>query len=314
MNPKKSTASLPLVSIIVITYNSAAYVTETLDSALRQTYAGPMELIVSDDCSADDTLSICRHWLESNQARFVRTVIVQTPANCGICNNYNHALRHAQGVWIKYIAGDDQLTPQCISRFVDHAMKTTDSLLISGVYCFDEQEGPRYLMQDLLDSDEPSVQAHNLANAPAGIVEGPTFFIRTKTLRQMGGMDTRYPMLEDFPFAFRYTSSGGHIQVIKEPLVRYRVHRASVSQSYSGFKNMYYKAMYEARMHLAIRNGHYTYAWHNFILAAISSSSNFMGQLAIQLLKLTDIYGHMVRMHIIAPGKLSLLPTTTDII
>lgn len=305
MNTKQPSITLPLVSIIIITYNSSAYVTETLDSTLQQTYAGPMELIVSDDCSGDNTLDICRRWVDRHQSAFVRTAIVRTPSNCGVCSNYNYALRYARGEWIKYIAGDDILTPQCISRFVDHAIHTTDSLLISGVYCFDEQEGPRYLMKDLLDSSDAAVQAYNLANAPAGIVEGPTFFIRSETLRQMGGMDIRYPMLEDFPFAFRHASSGGHIHVIKEPLVRYRVHSKSVSQSYMEFRRMYYKAMYEARMRLAIGKGRYTYAWHNFILAAICDSKTLKKQFAIQFLKLTDVYGHMVRMHIIPPGKLS---------
>ena len=44
----------PLVSIIVITYNSAKYVLETLESAKNQTYQN-IELIISDDCSNDDT-------------------------------------------------------------------------------------------------------------------------------------------------------------------------------------------------------------------------------------------------------------------
>lgn len=298
MNTKQSSITLPLVSIIIITYNSSAYVTETLDSALRQTYEGPIELIISDDCSYDNTLDICRGWVERHQSAFVRTAIVRTPSNCGVCSNYNYALRYARGEWIKYIAGDDILTPQCISRFVDHATHTTDSLLISGVYCFDEEEGPRYLMKDLLDSSDAAVQAYNLANAPTGIVEGPTFFIRSKTLRQMGGMDMRYPMLEDFPFAFRYTSSGGHIHVIKEPLVRYRVHSASVSRSYSGFKQMYYHAMYDARMRLALRKGYYSYAWHNYIMATVCTAQGIKSRLTVQLLKLTDLYGMLVKMRI----------------
>ena len=50
----------PLVSIIVITYNSAKFVLETLESAKAQTYQN-IELIISDDCSSDNTIEIWDH-------------------------------------------------------------------------------------------------------------------------------------------------------------------------------------------------------------------------------------------------------------
>lgn len=52
----------PLVSVIVITYNSAKYVLETLESIRVQSYQN-IELIISDDCSKDNTIDICRNWI-----------------------------------------------------------------------------------------------------------------------------------------------------------------------------------------------------------------------------------------------------------
>src|SRR5574344_829558 len=106
-----------VVSIIVITYNSSRFVLETLESAYRQTYQD-IELIVSDDCSTDDTFSICQQWAEAHKSRFVHTLCTQTPHNGGITNNCNHALKFAQGKWIKYIAGDDILKDNCIERYI----------------------------------------------------------------------------------------------------------------------------------------------------------------------------------------------------
>jgi len=76
----------PLVSIIVITYNSSEYVIETLESAKAQTYQN-IELIVSDDCSTDETLEICRDWMKKNQDRFVRSELITTEKNTGISGN-----------------------------------------------------------------------------------------------------------------------------------------------------------------------------------------------------------------------------------
>ena len=58
----------PLVSVVVITYNSCKYVRETLESAKMQTYRN-IELIVTDDGSTDATVDICRKWLEANGDR-----------------------------------------------------------------------------------------------------------------------------------------------------------------------------------------------------------------------------------------------------
>lgn len=56
----------PLVSVSVITYNSAKTVLETLESIKAQTYQN-LELIVSDDCSTDNTVELCRNWIEQNK-------------------------------------------------------------------------------------------------------------------------------------------------------------------------------------------------------------------------------------------------------
>ena len=57
INEKKIEADFPLVSIVVATYNSAKTVIETLESIKAQTYDN-IELIVSDDCSQDNTIDV----------------------------------------------------------------------------------------------------------------------------------------------------------------------------------------------------------------------------------------------------------------
>jgi alpha-1,3-rhamnosyltransferase len=52
-----------LVSIVVVTYNSSKSVLDTLESVKAQTYQN-IEIIITDDCSTDNTVEICRHWIE----------------------------------------------------------------------------------------------------------------------------------------------------------------------------------------------------------------------------------------------------------
>ena len=95
----------PLVSIVVITYNSSKYVLETLESAKEQSYQN-LELIISDDCSFDDTVAICRNWIAKNKERFVRIELLSVDKNTGIPANCNRGVKVAKGEWVKLIAGE----------------------------------------------------------------------------------------------------------------------------------------------------------------------------------------------------------------
>ena len=102
-----------LVSIIVATYNSSRFVIETLESAKAQTWQN-IELVVSDDCSADNTVELCRNWIAQNKDRFVNTQLITVPANTGVSANCNRMIQSSVAEWIKMIAGDDILLPNCI--------------------------------------------------------------------------------------------------------------------------------------------------------------------------------------------------------
>ena len=58
------------VSVVVVTYNSSDFILETLESISHLNWK-EIELIVTDDCSKDDTVEICRDWLKQNGQRFL---------------------------------------------------------------------------------------------------------------------------------------------------------------------------------------------------------------------------------------------------
>ena len=78
-----NTAKNPLVSVVVMTYNSSKYVLETLDSIYNQTYLN-IELIITDDCSTDKTFELCNKWLLQHQNRFIRIEFITNDINTGI--------------------------------------------------------------------------------------------------------------------------------------------------------------------------------------------------------------------------------------
>lgn len=105
----------PLVSICIPTYNGETFIRQAIESALQQTYR-PLEIIVSDDASTDNTLAIITGLL-AEKTDIPITVFHHTP--CGIGANWNYSIAQAKGEFIKFLFQDDLLKPECIKSMMD---------------------------------------------------------------------------------------------------------------------------------------------------------------------------------------------------
>lgn len=110
--------NLPLVSFCTQTYNSASWIEELLNCAKNQTYPN-LELIISDDCSTDNTVQLVRDWIANNGERFSRCVFVSTTHNLGYAGNKANAEKHCKGDYIKSIDSDDLIDSTFIEKAVN---------------------------------------------------------------------------------------------------------------------------------------------------------------------------------------------------
>ena len=100
-----------LVSICIPAYNSGAFIRQTLDCALNQTYSN-IEINISDDASDDDTVAI----IESINSP--RIVLKKHTLRLGLEGNWNSALSMATGKYIKMLCADDIIDKTCIEKQV----------------------------------------------------------------------------------------------------------------------------------------------------------------------------------------------------
>jgi len=91
----------PLISVVLCTYNGANYLATQLDSILRQTYK-PIELVISDDASTDDTRQVLQRY-ETNPA----ISIFYNEKNIGLAKNFAFASGKTKGEFIAYSDQDD---------------------------------------------------------------------------------------------------------------------------------------------------------------------------------------------------------------
>lgn len=234
----------PLVSIAVITYNSAVTVIETLDSILSQTYLN-LELIISDDCSTDNTVTICRKWLDNNAARFVRTVLIESPVNTGISANCNRAEDACNGGWEKLLAGDDLLLPECVETYMKFVVERKNiPCVFSRALCFSAIDGKDINNDTLFDYSFFSLSREKQLERllyKSNCVPAATVFFNLALMRRLGiRNDERIPLLEDLPRWINILNSGYRLEFLDRKLVKYRVfdgvstNEASPGYYYSG--------------------------------------------------------------------------------
>ena len=109
----------PLVSILIPAYNAERWIAETLESALAQTWPNK-EVIVVDDGSRDETLSIARKFESKN-------VSIVTQDNKGAAAARNKAFDLCQGDYIQWLDADDLLSPNKVSAQMAGAEECEDN-------------------------------------------------------------------------------------------------------------------------------------------------------------------------------------------
>lgn len=225
----------PLVSVAVVTYRSADTILETLESIKAQTYPN-IELIISDDCSTDATIDKCRKWVEKNKERFVRLEILTIKKNTGVSANCNRADKVCKGEWIKMIAGDDLLMPNCVQDCMTYAKKHPDVVyLFAMVMPFSDDGVNRKKVEIPFNYDffkMSTTDQYNYLIFERNEVPAPSAFYNSLKVRQLGiKCDERIPMMDDWPKWVNLLKKGVRFHFLDEPLVMYRVEEQSISHS-----------------------------------------------------------------------------------
>jgi len=229
---------------VVITYNSAKTVLETLDSIKTQTYQN-IELIISDDCSKDNTAEIVVEWLNRNSPRFVYAELITTDVNTGVSGNINRGVAKSHGDWIKSIAGDDILIPTAIEEYVNFVTNHSDKvqMCVCDVELFtDDGEVPEYRKQEYqryFNVEKEPYPEQYLRCMQGNIFVGPGFFYTRKLYDEVRGFSAEYGNGEEWPFVYKVLRCGNRIYAIEKKLVRYRFSQSSLSHSKSelGLRN-----------------------------------------------------------------------------
>ena len=118
----------PLVSIIIPTYNSSDYITETLTKLEKQTYPN-FEIVIVNDGSKDNTSSVLREYGLTHSR-----LIIINKENGGVSSARNTGIRKAQGQFICFMDDDDEIDPNYLLKMYSRQHETGGDAIYCGLY------------------------------------------------------------------------------------------------------------------------------------------------------------------------------------
>ena len=105
-----------MISIIVPIYNTEAYVGACVDSLLTQNTGEPLQIILVDDASTDNSAAIAESYASRHAEDTKRQVVLLRQAHAGQSVARNLGLQHAKGEYIAFVDADDRLAPDWCER------------------------------------------------------------------------------------------------------------------------------------------------------------------------------------------------------
>jgi glycosyltransferase involved in cell wall biosynthesis len=214
--------SAPLVSVIIPAYNAEAFLGETLDSVLAQTYPN-LEIIVVDDGSTDATPQLLEKY--SDRIRVLRQ------ANAGQAAARNYGARESQGELLAFLDSDDLWDPDKIARQVALLDRFPEAL---AVYCDHraiDAQGQPLASNAALAHPRPSGDILRALLLGPCIITPGLVLLRCTAFDAAGGFDDS-PLMrghEDYAIWLRLATQGSFIYS-PDTLISYRWHKQQASK------------------------------------------------------------------------------------
>lgn len=228
--PAERSTRQPLVSILVPCFNGAAFLRESLDSILAQTYAN-IEVILLDDASTDDTPEIAREYAG-------RITYVRQESNLGQFGNVNDGIRRARGELIAVWHADDVYLPTIARDEVEYLVAHPDVAAVYTTDLFIDADGYEYGRMSLpreIRGERP-LEYRTILNALLTyrnrFLVGPSAMVRAAVYREVGEYcEPKYRIASDLEMWMRI-SRRHPIAVLEAPGMKYRHFHGNASQHY----------------------------------------------------------------------------------
>lgn len=206
----------PLVSFVIPSFNKAPFLSESVTSALKQTYQN-IEVVIVNDGSTDNTSEVAREIIKNNPKHYIR--LVEKP-NGGISDARNSGIALTRGRIVVTLDGDDLVEP----TFVELGIKAMRQFGCNLVTCNVQLFGVTNREWEPLAFNDYSLRYDN--SIPTLAMYDKDLWVKT------GGYKVAFGWVEDWEFWVNCSRYGLKAHQIKKPLFRYRTTEEGLANVY----------------------------------------------------------------------------------
>ena len=200
----------PLVSVVIPVYNGERFLFQAIESVLAQDYA-PLEVIVVDDCSTDDSGLIAQSY---PQVRYFRHEENQGPAVAR-----NTGIAAAGGEYLAFLDSDDLWMPTKLSQQMEVHRRHPEigySIVYLKHFVESGMVSPTWMRDKFLQNAMPG-------HLPSALV------VKRDVFERIGVFDPSYSPSEDSDWFFRAKDAGVPMMVVPETLLHRRIHNTNLT-------------------------------------------------------------------------------------
>lgn len=226
-----SKSNEPLVSICLLSYNDEQYIGQAIQDLLGQDYVN-IELIISDDCSKDNSPQIIKDFAKKDER--IRFFIQE--CQLGMQGNYNFLLSKARGDYFMWASSDDRWASNCVSSLANILMGNSELISVGMPYQFIDESGD--LLNNVMKSTklrdfEGSHSLMRLAKFAFYYIDDFFYGLHRKSMVTglvvpvWWGINAQIPANCPYPVQAFLLARGGYARLSGEGLLYKRMHPSS---------------------------------------------------------------------------------------
>lgn len=211
------------ISIILPTYNGSRYIQQSIDSCLQQSFSD-FELIIVNDCSTDNTLSIVEEYAQKDK----RVRIISNEKNLRLPLSLNKGFDAASGKYFTWTSDDNYYAPNALQTLYDYIQQQSDVDLVYANYT--------------LVNDENKILGTKTFNNVYDSFHywlgcGACFLYKREIHTTLKGYNPSFFLIEDYEFFLRAYTKFKFLYINRTDLYYYREHDASLTGNYGSAVN-----------------------------------------------------------------------------